>query len=211
MNIDFTQNYLVQNESGELFVALAVPGDGNCFFHCIAHFVGEDHNIIRQKCIDYIIAKKNIFANFMQDDQKIENYIENMSKTGSWAGHIEIACVSILYNLKVDLYTVDNTLENISKIRYSIVGEGQKSIMLMYLPRLHYWPLIKIEPEPEYNDISLVEEVRSEKRKLSENIEDESDKKCPRRVNKIDNETFDEQERRLKKQRESRVYHVWWY
>lgn len=78
-----------------------------------------------------------------------------------------------------------------SNIRYSVVGEGQELIMLMYLPRVHYWPLIKInefpliteghmisvEPESKYNDISLVEEVQSEKRKFSENIQDQLDKK----------------------------------
>jgi len=52
----------------------------------------------------------------MQDDKNIDDYIEEMSKVGSWAKHIEIAWVSVLYNLKIDLYAVDNTLKNISKI-----------------------------------------------------------------------------------------------
>jgi hypothetical protein len=42
-------------------------------------------------------------------------------KIGSWAEHnVEIACASVLYNLKIDLYTVDNVLKNISKITYII-------------------------------------------------------------------------------------------
>ena len=177
-----------------------------------------DHNVIRQKCIDYIRARKNIFANFMQDDKNIDDYIEEMSKVGSWAKHIEIAWVSVLYNLKIDLYAVDNTLKNISKIRYSLAREGPRSIMLMYLSRLHYWPLIKIdefsqiteecmisvEPKSKYNNISLVEGL-SEKRKIPENIQDQLDKKHQRRVKKINNETSDEQESKLKKQRESRA------
>ena len=34
-NIDFNETYSVCNDDNECFVALPVPGDGNCFFHAI--------------------------------------------------------------------------------------------------------------------------------------------------------------------------------
>ena len=65
--IDFNQDYIVQDSDGERLRALAVPGDGNCFFHSISYFVEGDHKLIRQKCIEYTKAKKYVFTNFIKN------------------------------------------------------------------------------------------------------------------------------------------------
>lgn len=66
--INYSRDYLVQNDNGDWYKALAVPGDGNCFFHSISYFVWEDHRTIRQKCIQYLKANENIFKDYMWDN-----------------------------------------------------------------------------------------------------------------------------------------------
>lgn len=72
--IDFTRNYLVSDDSNTNYLAISVPNDGNCFFHAISHFVEDDHEIIRRKCNKYVIANKEYFVNFMQDNVSIDTY-----------------------------------------------------------------------------------------------------------------------------------------
>ena len=51
--------------------------DGNCLFNAISHqmYGTQDfHQLVRQKCMEYILAQKTYFQAFITDDETIEQY-----------------------------------------------------------------------------------------------------------------------------------------
>jgi len=87
-----------------------VEGDGNCLFRSIAdHIDGDenDHEKYRKMAVEYITKNKEYFALFLLDDEKIEDYIQDMSEDGTWGGHFELVALSYLLNVKFALYIKD--------------------------------------------------------------------------------------------------------
>jgi OTU domain-containing protein 3 len=61
--------------------------DGNCFFRSIADQLEGDesmHMKYRHEAVDYIRLNKNDFIPFIEDDETIEQYCDDMEKDGVW-------------------------------------------------------------------------------------------------------------------------------
>ncbi len=70
-----------------------VKGDGNCLFRSFSDQVEgseNNHAFYRQSSIEYMTANEEHFKNFMEDDEKFEDYINKMKKDGEWGGNLEI-------------------------------------------------------------------------------------------------------------------------
>jgi len=87
-----------------------VESDGNCLFRSIADHVDGDENEFqkyRDMAVEYITRNKEYFALFLLDDEKIEDYIKDMSEDGTWGGHFELVALSSLLNVKFCLHIKD--------------------------------------------------------------------------------------------------------
>jgi len=87
-----------------------VEGDGNCLFRSISDYVEGDennHEKYRNMAVEYITKNKEYFALFLLDDEKIEDYIKDMSEDGTWGGHFELVALSSLLNVKFCLHIKD--------------------------------------------------------------------------------------------------------
>ena len=66
-----------------------MEADGNCLFRAIADQLEGDerkHKSYRQKAIDFILANKDDFVPFIEDDETIEEYCADMAKDAVWGG-----------------------------------------------------------------------------------------------------------------------------
>ena len=74
-----------------------VDGDGNCLFRSVCEQLEgneNDYQKYRDICIDYMKSHKEEFQPFIEDDQTIDEYIEEMSKDKEWGGNLEIYSLS---------------------------------------------------------------------------------------------------------------------
>jgi hypothetical protein len=83
-----------------------VTGDGNCMFRSIAdQLFGEEgrHREVRQECWDYIEEQKDYFVHFIEDDETIEEYVEDMRRDHIWGDQLELTalCQAYRFNLIV--------------------------------------------------------------------------------------------------------------
>jgi len=70
-----------------------VGGDGNCLFRAIADQIeGNEklHRKYRDETIDFIEQHKEDYAPFVEDDETIDQYVNDLRKDGTWGGQIEI-------------------------------------------------------------------------------------------------------------------------
>lgn len=63
-------------------------GDGNCLFRGVADQVYGDesfHNLVRQRCMDYIMMEKDFFKEFVVGgESNFSAYIEAKRTDGVW-------------------------------------------------------------------------------------------------------------------------------
>jgi OTU domain-containing protein 3 len=78
-------------------------GDGNCLFRSFSdQLEGNENNykFFRTETVYYIIKQikhmvenRDNFEPFIEDDQKFDAYIEEMSRDGKWGGNLEIQVI----------------------------------------------------------------------------------------------------------------------
>ncbi|CAF4377123.1 unnamed protein product, partial [Rotaria sp. Silwood2] len=85
-----------------------ILGDGNCFFRAISHQLHRNqsaHSMIRSEAIKYLIENKNDFSQFIDETYlTIDNYIEQMSKYGTYADHIVITATAFIINKNIIIH-----------------------------------------------------------------------------------------------------------
>ena len=82
-----------------------VKGDGNCMFRAISDQVygaDEYYNLIRQKCMNYLVALKNFFKPFIGED--FDTYIYRKRQDGVWGDDIELEVFSEIYGRPIEIY-----------------------------------------------------------------------------------------------------------
>ena len=72
-----------------------MQGDGNCLFRSVAYQVyGNDdfHELVRDRCMDYILACSDYFKNFIDtdEDESIEKYCLRKRQDQIWGDDLEI-------------------------------------------------------------------------------------------------------------------------
>ena len=86
--------------------------DGNCMFRSVSDQIygNEDyHNIIREKCMDYLLIEREFFSQFVEGgDNEFDNYINMKRKSGVWGDDVELQAISELYNRPIEIYSGSN-------------------------------------------------------------------------------------------------------
>jgi hypothetical protein len=66
--------------------------DGNCLFRAISHQIYGDpevHLLVREKCLNYILAGADYFKAFIADEN-IQQYCDRKSAPGIWGDDVEL-------------------------------------------------------------------------------------------------------------------------
>ena len=74
-----------------------VSSDGNCFFRALSdqRYGGESrHASLRASTVKYMLANREHFEPFIEDDEKWDPYIARMAEDGTWAGNMEVQAAS---------------------------------------------------------------------------------------------------------------------
>ncbi len=90
-----------------------MTGDGNCLFRAIAdQLEGNEklHRKYRADAIEYISENKESYAPFIEDDETIDQYLEDMAKDSVWGGQMEIQALSAKYQFNIIVHQVDNPI-----------------------------------------------------------------------------------------------------
>ena len=67
---------------------------------CLAAFKDDlVHLFVRQYVWDYLIQHKKRFAQYMDEEMTIDQYIAKMMMEGEWGDHLEIVAFSEIYNI----------------------------------------------------------------------------------------------------------------
>lgn len=106
-----------------------MASDGNCLFRSLADQFYKDvelHSAVRSLVVQYISNHRDHFANFMEDDESIDDYMDRMRFVGGciceilcipnteliyrdskeWGGHQEIYAASQLFATTITVYQV---------------------------------------------------------------------------------------------------------
>ena len=82
-----------------------VRGDGNSLFRAISDQIyGSDshYEIIRKKCMDYLIVQKRYFELFIDED--FDEYIQKKCKNGVLGDDVGIEALNEIYNRPIEIY-----------------------------------------------------------------------------------------------------------
>ena len=121
------------------FFIKKMEGDGNCMFRAVSDQVygNEDfHNIIREKCMDYLLIEREFFSQFVEGgDKEFDNYIDMKRKFGVWGDDVELQAISELYNRPIEIYSgSDKPLktfhENIKEYNLKEKNEQNNNIII---------------------------------------------------------------------------------
>lgn len=123
-----------------------VSGDGNCFFHAVAHQLTQ-HEIaadeytaesLREIAIRHIIENMSNFQDFLM--MPFDEFIERMRKNNEWVDHLIITALSEALQIKIIIIRSDGAEPH-------IIGEehdNARTVYLGYQVGLHYQSLSKI-------------------------------------------------------------------
>ena len=120
-----------------------VKGDGNCLFRSVAEQMEENENKYqeyREKCVEYMIEKKEEFVPFLEEDQTLDEYIEKISKDGEWGGNLEIYALSMALKVNFHIYIYEQPIYVVKNWE-----DPKMTIMLTYHNGKHYNSLRKLE------------------------------------------------------------------
>ncbi len=150
-----------------------VEGDGNCLFRSVCEQLEgneNDYQKYRDICIDYMKSNKEEFQPFIEDDQTIDEYIEEMSKDKEWGGNLEIYSLSKALKVNFYIYIYQHPIyivKNFDAPKYNI--------MLTYHDGKHY------------NSLRKLEEKTEEEKNKEDNSSDEEDSEDDSHLDNINN------------------------
>ena len=116
----------------DLYNLKRVRGDGNWLFSalCLAVF-GDDsvHLFVRQYVWDYLIQHKKRFAQYMDEEITIDQYITKMMMEGEWGGHSEIVAFSEIYSVQIHNFDSIASQEPITRV---VTAAGDYTISILF-------------------------------------------------------------------------------
>jgi len=119
--------------------------DGNCLFRALAFLLlgnQENHPIIRKMVVEHILKNKSYFIDFIDED--FDKYTIKLAQDKSWGDAIAIQAASELCERKIEIYTQQNTSNNLFLRRsfYEEIPGSQDSLKLLHSPG-HYDAIFK--------------------------------------------------------------------
>lgn len=92
-----------------------IIGDGNCLFRSIADLIDGDqekHERYRRLAVQHFNLHQNQFEPFVTTSGcSFEQYVEKMSKNGTWGGHAELEALSVV--LKRQFCVINESQEKV--------------------------------------------------------------------------------------------------
>tara|TARA_B100000900_G_scaffold415349_1_gene444942 strand:- start:431 stop:2464 length:2034 start_codon:yes stop_codon:yes gene_type:complete len=148
-NIKITEDRITR--SGLEIVKVA--GDGNCLFRAVSQqLLNNDYSKkkysiekLRKKTVEYIKENSDkLWDEKIVDQEYIDNYVQNMSKDGTWGTDLEIRVLSRILKINIFVITTNqnssgNTLvSRISPEQTSGGKSSDKDIILYNIYGIHY-------------------------------------------------------------------------
>ena len=113
-------------------------GDGNCFFRSVSHqlYGTEDrHPQIRALAIQHLINSPEHFVEYNTDQSWLQ-YLQSMSRLGTWADNIIIQAVANINNLRINITeSAPNFSESTTVRSIHAESETQRKKLKRYLCR----------------------------------------------------------------------------
>ena len=150
-----------------------VEGDGNCLFRSVCEQLEgneDDYQKYRDICVDYMKDNKEEFQPFIEDDQTIDEYIEEMSKDKEWGGNLEIYSLSKALKVNFYIYIYQHPIYIVKNF-----DDPKYNIMLTYHDGKHY------------NSLRKLEEKTEEEKNKEDNSSGEEDSEDDSHLNNINN------------------------
>lgn len=114
-----------------------VSNDGNCFFRAVSdqlYGTEEYHMKLRERACDYLLAHKDHYQCFVDDEQSFDDYVADMRADGVWADNLELQAISMVYNVNIRVHQS-------GKPSYDIrnhLGRNSRAIHISYHFGEHY-------------------------------------------------------------------------
>ena len=129
-----------------------VAADGNCFFHSIVDqlsFQNNNHCIInhyelRQFSAMYMQSNRNLFENYFENINDLDEYIDTISQNCEWADNYIIQALCNEFNFNIYIYCDYNPLNPIQIISVNNSIDTTRCLHIGYMNRSHYVSLIPI-------------------------------------------------------------------
>lgn len=90
-----------------------VEGDGNCLFRAVSdQLLGTEsqHDHYRQLSVSQMLAHREDYEPFVEDDADFEEYISKMRKSAIWGGNLELQALSIALMVNIRIHILDSPL-----------------------------------------------------------------------------------------------------
>jgi hypothetical protein len=128
----------------------AMSGDGNCLFRSVAHQIYGDeefHDVVRQKCMDYMEAEAPFFSQFVEGGlQFFHLYLKAKRTPACWGDDPEIQAICELYHRPTEIWAYDSQ-KGAQKLKTfhetSVKGSNRPVIRLSYYGGGHYDSIVK--------------------------------------------------------------------
>lgn len=114
-----------------------VSNDGNCFFRAVSdqlYGTEEYHMKLRERACDYLLANKEHYQFFVDDEQSFDDYVADMRADGVWADNLELQAISMAYNVNIRVHQSHKPSYDIR----NHLGKNAKAIHLSYHFGEHY-------------------------------------------------------------------------
>ncbi len=152
-----------------------VPGDGHCFYHAVALYLGSTQEELRRVTAEYIEGNRDDFEPYINDS--FDNYIQGIRSESAWAGHIEINALMHHLNQPIVVIDPNNAVRNLR--RENLTQENgslvEDPIFVRYNNHNHYDSLI-------LNNTVSVQTILEDLLNSSENPEQQSRSNVEERI-----------------------------
>jgi len=116
-----------------------IPGDGNCLYRALGDQLEgtpDVHMKHREDVVQYMLAHREDFEPFVEDDISFDQHIRNISEVGTFGGNDSIVAFARLHDLTVVIHQLDKPLWQIHGGREG--APGQKEAHISYHNGDHY-------------------------------------------------------------------------
>jgi hypothetical protein len=140
-------DHLLKSSIESLGGTCVVPnnGNGNCLYHTLSTHLNIDYQQLKLDAIQYISINWNKFKDFALRSDNLEpfkskdEYIQFMSKNGSWGDHLTLLALCELYQINAIIIVINgNNFSDPIKIN---VG-STRTVLIKFNSEFHYEAII---------------------------------------------------------------------